>query len=265
MPRSDRPARVWAMVAALLLLAGCAANPKPPQDRTTALPGSERDPWEGYNRRMYAFNDTLDQAFIKPLARGYHLLTPDLVEQGIGNFFANLGDVKVVVNDLLQAKFAQAAADTGRVLVNTTVGIGGLIDVASMIGLEKHDEDFGQTLGIWGVPSGPYIILPALGPSTLRDAPAAAVDRYTLPWPYLNLTTAEQRGIDLTQGLDLRVGLMAIEKTIDEMAFDRYATIRDSYLDRRRNQVYDGRPPTAAGGFDPIKELEMLEELEMLD
>jgi len=244
----------------VILTAGCASTP-------AQAPGelANRDPLENYNRRMYAFNDALDRAFIKPLARGYQLITPSIVDRGVSNFFANIDDITVAVNDLLQAKFAQAATDTGRFLINTTLGIGGLFDVASSLGLEKHDEDFGQTLGYWGVPSGPYLILPLLGPSTLRDAPTLVAARYTTPWPYLDLATIEQRGIDLLAAVDLRADLMGAEKVVNQMALDRYATIRDSFLDRRLNKVYDGNPPLSEQSFDPIKELEMLEELESLD
>ncbi len=255
-----RPHWVVLSISLCVLLLGCASTAKKPSQATP-----ERDPWQGYNRRMFAFNDALDRAFIKPLARGYQLVTPTVVDQGISNFFSNLNEVTVVVNDVFQLKFGQAAADTGRFLINSTVGIAGFFDVASMLGLEKHNEDFGQTLGYWGVPAGPYLVVPVLGPSTLRDAPTFLVDRYTTLWPYVNLDTAEQRGIDLISGIDLRADLFAAEKALSEIGFDRYATLRDAFLDRRLSKVYDGNPPQSQQAFDPFQELEMLEELEELD
>ena len=137
------------------------------------------DPWEGFNRSVFEFNEVLDRNVAKPLAQGYQYITPKPVDDSVTNFFSNLEDVLVIVNDVLQLKFGQALSDTGRVLINTTVGFFGLFDVASKIGLEKHNEDFGQTLGYWGVGSGPYLVLPVLGPSTLRDAFGTGAGSYS--------------------------------------------------------------------------------------
>lgn len=134
------------------------------------------DPFESYNRAMFSFNDNVDQYVLKPVAKGYQYIAPTPVQKGVSNFFSNLDDVLVLVNDLFQFKFGQAASDTGRILINSTLGLLGLIDWASDLGLDKNNEDFGQTLGYWGVPSGPYFVLPFLGPSTIRDTSGLVVD-----------------------------------------------------------------------------------------
>ena len=215
-----------------LLLAGCAS-------RGAANPD---DPLEGYNRAMFGFNEAVDKAVIKPLAEGYDFVAPTPVKTGVGNFFGNLGDLWIGVNNLLQGKVQDALSDAGRFLINTTVGIAGLFDVATEAGLEKHDEDFGQTLGWWGVPDGPYFIVPIIGPKTLRDALALPIDFKGNPVIYLKDDTSRY----LLLGLQLvheRYTLLGVDKTVEEAALDKYVYTRDYYLQRRRYKVFDGRPP----------------------
>jgi phospholipid-binding lipoprotein MlaA len=214
----------------------------------------KRDPWEGFNRSMYTFNDTLDKAIIKPLATGYEKVVPKPVNNGISNFFSNLDDVVVLVNDILQLKFEQTLSDFGRITFNTTFGLFGLFDVATSMDLPKHNEDFGQTLGYWGVGSGPYVVLPFLGPSTLRDSAALPVD-----WeidPLLRVSDKETKwSLVALDKLDTRAGLLRASRILDTAALDPYTFMRDAYLQRRRNLVYDGNPPTSEiDEFDPFSD-----------
>ena len=169
MTRSETVVRTLALVASSMLFSGCASQQTVPQE----------DRWEGMNRVIYGFNDGVDRVLLKPIATGYRFITPDPVERGVRNVFGNLAYPTVIVNNLLQGKPGAAISDTGRFIVNSTVGVAGIFDVASNIGLEEHDEDFGQTLAVWGVGSGPYVVLPFLGPSTLRDAFGIPADRAT--------------------------------------------------------------------------------------
>lgn len=237
------PLRPIALLLLSLLLGGCA---------TVDGPKDPRDPLEGYNRAMYQFNDDFDRSLFKPLAEGYQNVVPKPVNTGISNFFSNLGDVLVLINDLLQFKFEQGLSDLGRISWNTTVGLFGFIDVATPMGMPKHNEDFGQTLGYWGVGSGPYIVLPFLGPSSLRDGTGLVVDWQADP---LN----EVEGYDSRVGLmtlkavDTRASLLRATSIIDNASLDPYAFMRDSYLQRRQSQVYDGNPPVE-DEFDPFAE-----------
>ncbi|HHJ19914.1 MAG TPA: VacJ family lipoprotein, partial [Gammaproteobacteria bacterium] len=184
------------LLGLLLILSGCATIPQ--GQRHPA------DPWEGYNRAIFKFNDKLDQIVLKPVAKGYQKVTPDIVETGVSNFFSNLFDVGVSLNNLLQGKPRRAGSDLMRFVMNSTFGIAGLFDVASSAGLEKHNEDFGQTLATWGVPSGPYFMLPFLGPSTIRDTGALSVDYYTrYPWVFLEDDTA-RTGLTVLNFIDTR-------------------------------------------------------------
>ena len=234
------------IVPLLMVFSGCAS---------TQYVGNERDPWQGFNRSMYSFNDGLDRAILKPAAKGYQAITPDFVEQGVRNFFSNLDDVSVAVNNLLQGKIGNAFSDVGRIVVNSTIGVLGLFDVASPMGMRKHDEDFGQTLGKWGAGPGPYIMLPFFGPSTLRDSPSIVVDRVLLnPLTYVELKTGERIAIIALDTVSVRAELLSLEETVDEISTDKYAFIRDVYLDRRDFLVHDGAPP--AGASDLYEELE---------
>lgn len=220
------------LVAGLLFLGGCATV-----DPDFADP---RDPWEGFNRAMYSFNDTLDRALIKPLAEGYNAVVPAPVDKGVTNFFGNLSDVTSAINNLLQFKVGRALSDLGRVAINTTIGIGGLFDVASNMDLPHYGEDFGQTLGSWGVASGPYIVLPVLGPSSGRDTVGVVVDWFTDPLTYVEDDTLRYslRGLNL---VDTRSDLLSASRVVDQAALDPYAFVRDAYLQSRKSEVLDGR------------------------
>lgn len=224
--------RIALAFLAAAFLAGCASTG-----------GSEpHDPWEKMNRGTFAFNDAVDRAVLKPAAEGYVRVVPGFAREGVSNFFGNLEDIGTSLNNLLQGKAAEGASDAGRFLVNSTLGVFGLWDVATPMGLEKHTEDFGQTLGWWGFQPGPYLVLPLLGPSTLRDAPARAVDP---SWYYSDYVDPEGlwwglRGLDIVR---TRADLLKAEKVLQEAALDRYSFVRDAWWQRRRSQVYDGRPP----------------------
>jgi phospholipid-binding lipoprotein MlaA len=207
-----------------------------------ATSGNPKDPIEGFNRGVFAFNETLDKAAIKPLAQGYEAVVPLPGRTGIANFFSNINDVVVALNSLLQGKFMDAASDLGRVLVNTTLGIGGLFDIASELGLEQHDEDFGQTLGRWGVGDGAYLVLPVFGPRTVRDAGGLVVDTVTNPLSYLD-DVSTRNALLGARLISTRAQLLPADKAIDEASLDKYAYIRDAYLQRRRNLIFDGAPP----------------------
>lgn len=220
-------------LASIIFLTGCA---------TTQYNSEVNDPLEGYNRVMYSFNDTVDEAVIKPIAQGYDYIMPDPASKSVSNFFSNLNDITVIANDLLQFKFGQAFYDTGRFVVNSTAGVIGLFDVASSTGLEKHDEDFGQTLGVWGLDTGPYIVWPFIGPSSLRDTVGLVGDYYTDPITYVKGPAARNPFL-ITRIIDKRANLLSAEKVLEEAALDEYVYIRDAYLQRRQNLVYDGNPP----------------------
>jgi len=205
-------------------------------------PSPEHDPFESYNRAMFSFNDTLDKNIVKPVAAAYKDYVPSPVQSGISNFFGNLGDILVVLNDLLQGKFAQARDDTLRVFVNSVFGLFGLFDVASHMELPKHHEDFGQTLGVWGVSDGPYLVLPFLGASTVRDTAGLLVDSTADPIYNISDSDARLAAIAL-KAVDTRADLLGASKVLDQAAFDRYAFLRDAYLQRRKHLIYDGNPP----------------------
>lgn len=200
----------------------------------------QNDPFEPFNRGVYKFNDTLDRSVAKPVAQGYDRVVPRSVKTMVSNFFSNLDDVVVTANDILQLKFKQAANDGARVAFNSTFGLLGLINVTDR--LEKHNEDFGQTLGYWGVPSGPYLMLPILGPSTVRDGTGRYADSFV---SVISNTkhVPTRNGAWAMEGLDTRVGLLEQEKVMDDAVIDRYSFIRDAYLMHRQSLVYDGNPP----------------------
>lgn len=236
--------RVLILLILAMLGSGC----------STVQVADERDPWEGFNRSMYTFNDHFDRIIFKPIATGYEKVVPTPVNNSISNFFSNLDDVVVLVNDILQLKFEQTLSDFGRLTFNTTFGLFGLFDVATSMDLPKHNEDFGQTLGRWGVGSGPYLVLPILGPSTLRDGAALPVD-----WqvdPLLRVSDDETRwGAVALKAVDTRAGLLRASRILDTAALDPYVFMRDAYLQRRKNLVYDGNPPPSeTDEFDPFSE-----------
>ena len=198
---------------------------------------TEDDPWEGVNRVIFKFNDTIDTYALKPIAQGYQFITPQFLEDGIHNMYRNIGDVRNLANDVLQAKPHAAGVDTARVLMNTIIGVGGFFDVGTKMGLQRNDEDFGQTLGRWGLPSGPYVVLPLLGPSTVRDAVAIYPDTYTEPYRYMNDIPARNMAIGLDV-IDTRASLLSAEKMITG---DKYVFIRNAYLQNREFKVKDGQ------------------------
>ncbi len=210
-----------------LTLGGCASN-------------NPKDPFEGFNRSMYSFNDTLDKAVLKPVAKGYKAVLPDRVQKMTHNFFSNIDDIFVTGNNLLQFKFKQAGSSFTRVWVNTIFGVFGLFDVAHS--LEKQNEDFGQTLGHWGVGSGPYLVLPFVGPSSVRDGAGTAVQSY-----YGVIENIEdipvRNTLYVTSKVDQRVQLLDVETIIEDTVVDRYSFIRDAYMMRRQSLVHDGDPP----------------------
>lgn len=239
MRRVPRSARLL-LPALVVVTAGCAT--------TQEIVDTGHDPFEPYNRTMHAFNDLLDRVLLKPLAEGYKEITPEPVDESVSNFFANLGDVVNALNNLLQFKFEAALNDTARVVYNTTFGIGGLFDVATRFGLPKHNEDFGQTLGHWGVGEGYYLVLPVLGPSTTRDAFGLVVDYQANPVTHLE-PRSHRYALRALEGIDTRADLLRAERALGEAALDPYLFMRDAYLQRRRNLVYDGDPPRPT--FDP--------------
>lgn len=221
-----------AILAATLagLLGGCATAANP------------RDPMEGFNRAVYAFNEGLDTVLIKPVAEGYDAVLPGPVRTGITNFFGNIADVFIGVNNLLQGKPDQAVSDLGRVLLNSTVGILGIFDVATGAGLEKHDEDFGQTLGRWGVGDGPYVVVPVFGPRTMRDTAGLVLDVAADPVSHIDYVPT-RNSVQALRLIDNRADLLPVDKVIEEAALDKYAYVRDGYLQRRRNLIHDGNAP----------------------
>jgi phospholipid-binding lipoprotein MlaA len=203
------------------------------------------DPWEGFNRKIYAFNDVADKYFLKPVAKGYQAITPQFVEDGIHNMFSNVGEVGSVLNSLLQAKFKNGAIDSGRLVINSTMGLLGFFDVAGKLGLESHDEDFGQTLGYWGVKPGPYLVIPLLGPRTVRDAFGAIPDSYTDPVPYLIEHVPTRNEVLAGRVVTIRASLLSAEELVSG---DRYIFLRDAYLQRRQFLVNDGVVEDSFGG-----------------
>lgn len=199
--------------------------------------GHEIDPWEGYNRVMFGFNEGLDKYALKPITLGYKAITPDLVETGVSNFFDNISDVGSLLNNVLQTKFEAAGEDLARVSFNSTFGLGGVLDVATPMGIEEHNEDFGQTLGYWGMSSGPYLVLPLFGPSNVRDTGGLIVDTITSPISNIEDDSARYAVTGL-QAIDTRSGLLEAEKLITG---DRYTFIRDAYLQRREFSINDGQ------------------------
>ena len=200
------------------------------------------DPAEGWNRAMFTVNEGIDTVIAKPLAKGYDYVAPLPVKAAVGNFFSKIADVMIGVNNLLQGKPGQAFNDWGRVLVNTTVGIGGTFDVASEMGLDKHYEDFGQTMGVWGVGEGAYLFWPVIGPRTVRDTAGFVVDSYTDPL-YEFEPVPVRNSLVFARLVDARASLLPTDKIIEEGALDKYSYVRDAYLQHRRNAVYDGNPP----------------------
>ena len=225
--------------AAAMVVAGALASPAQAAD-----PDAVHDPFEGFNRAMFAVNEGLDKVVIKPVAQAYDVVTPLPAQAGVGNFFGNILDVRNALNNTLQGKLAEAGSDLGRLLINSTIGIFGLFDVASELGLERHDEDFGQTLAVWGYQDSAFVFWPVLGPRTVRDTGGFVVDAYTDPtWATINKAVATRNSLIALRIVDIRASLLPADKVVEEAALDKYAYIRDADLQRRTNQIFDGRPP----------------------
>lgn len=227
---SKRIGQVGVVACAAVFLAGCATS------------GNPKDPMEGFNRAMYRVHDGIDTVLLKPVATGYDAVLPNPVQTGVTNFFSNIGDLMISVNNLLQGKVNDAISDFGRVAVNTTVGMFGLIDIASDVGIPKHDEDFGQTFGRWGADSGAYVFIPVFGPRTVRDTAGLAFDLWADPLGQIDHVPTRNtvRGV---KAVNTRANLLPADKVIEEAAIDKYSYIRDAYLQNRRSLVYDGNPP----------------------
>ncbi len=227
--------RVTALAAVVALTGACATIPP-------TAGSNPVDPLERYNRHVSEFNDRVDRALLKPVAQAYADYVPSPVRECVGNIFSNIADVPNALNNLLQGKPAAAVSDICRVVINTTVGVLGCFDVASKAGLEKSEEDFGQTLGRWGSGPGPYFVWPFLGPSTIRDSVGRVVGFYTDPLDYVD-PVRTRNSLWATRLIDTRASLFPAEKVIEGAALDKYQFIRDAYLQRRRSLIYDGNPP----------------------
>ncbi len=227
-------------VLALGLLAGCATS------------GNPKDPIEGFNRAMFAFNEGLDSAIVKPVATGYEAVLPSPIRTGVTNFFSNIDDLFIGVNNLLQGKVPEAVSDLGRVMINSTIGLLGVLDIATEAGLEKHDEDFGQTFGRWGVGNGAYVVIPVFGPRTVRDTVGLVLD--VQADPVVKHRPKRTRDVALVlRMVNDRANLLAADKVVEEAALDKYSYTRDAYLQRRRSLIHDGNPPRES---DPNAALE---------
>ncbi len=237
---SEKTISAVVIISFLVLATGCAST------------GADVniDPWEGFNRSIFAFNDRLDVYVATPLAKGYKAITPAPVNRGITRFFANLDDVPSAWNNLLQFKFKRALSDVGRFGVNSTLGLLGFMDVATGMGLVKHDEDFGQTLGYWGFSSGPYLVLPIIGPSSVRDGIGFAGDWVTNPI-YTRVDSATiSWSLYGVRYLDRRADELGARQILEAASFDPYSFVRDTYLQHRTSQIYDGNPPQSDDIFD---------------
>ena len=218
------------MLALVLLMGGC------------ATPANHFDPLESVNRPIYKFNTTADAYVMRPIAKGYDTVTPVFIKKGVHNFFNNLDDIFVFSNDFLQGKFKQGSSDVGRLAVNSTIGLVGLFDVASDMGMPKHDEDFGQTLGYWGLGSGPYLVVPFLGPSSLRDSSNIVLEDFVLNPIDLIHKIPVRNAVTALHFIDARAQLLTVDSVADD-SFDPYSFMRDAWLQSRYNRVYDGNPP----------------------
>ena len=226
-----------AVVAMALALDGCTTIRE-----GRGGPGQRLDPWENWNRKVFNFNEDVDNAVLKPVATVYADIVPQPVRRGVSNFFSNFADAWSAINNMLQGKFALGLEDATRVGTNTLFGLFGILDVASEMGLDHHYEDFGQTLGRYGVGAGAYVVLPILGPSTVRDTAALPLDRLATPPAFFD-GTGTQLGLGFLQILNTRSNLLGATRVIDDIALDKYTFVRDAYLQRRRSLVFDGEVP----------------------
>ena len=223
---SQNPLKYFALALSLALLSGCASGPG----------ANPADPMEPLNRVVFNFNEGVDRAVLKPVATAYQDVTPAPVRRGVRNFFANLSDAWSLVNNVLQAPPREAMDSLFRVTTNSFWGVGGIFDVASEMGIPKHKEDFGQTLGVWGLPSGPYVVLPVLGPSSVRDTVGTVVDSQGSVLPHVENVPTRNSLIGL-RAVDTRANLLGVGDVLDQAALDKYTFTRDIYLQRRRSQL----------------------------
>lgn len=230
--------KALACAAVVLVLQGCASTPSPNSNTQV------NDPIEGFNRSMFGFNEKVDENVLKPVATGYKNVVPSPARTGVTNFYNNFEDAWSAVNSLLQLKFEHAASNTMRVLVNTTLGFGGLLDWGSEMRLQRYNEDLGQTFGYWGVGEGPYVVWPFLGPSTARDSFALPVDLAVGPGLIID-STPVSIGVSALNVVNTRANLLDSTALLDDIVLDKYIFVRDGFLQRRRSQVYDGNPPDA--------------------
>lgn len=227
--------RFFILLISIVLISGCASVPGPPD---------KHDPFESYNRAIYTFNTAMDKTTLRPVAQAYSDYTPNFVQNGVSHFFSNLSDVVVMLNDLLQFKIERAGSDFYRVFINSSLGIFGLFDPATYVGLTKHQEDFGQTLAVWGVPNGPYFVLPFLGPSTIRDTGGLVVDIYSHPLSHsLIKDNSVIWGLVGLAIVSKRAALLGASRVLEQAALDPYIFEREAYLQHRRSLIYDGNPP----------------------
>jgi phospholipid-binding lipoprotein MlaA len=241
-----RRAAVLAAALALAVLGGCATVPAA---GGAPAPANPVDPWEGLNRSIFDFNEALDESLLKPVAEAYRDVVPELARTGVDNFFGNVYDAWSAVNQLLQGKLEDGLTMGTRVLTNTLFGLGGLLDPATEMRLTRRSEDFGQTLGRWGVPSGPFVVLPLFGPSTLRDAGGLWVDRQVSP-AQLSDSNTKRWIIGGAEVINFRAKMLQTTRLLDEVALDKYSFVRDAYLARRRDLIFDGAPPLEDFGDD---------------
>lgn len=225
-------ARLTGAAAIFTLMSGCASGPG----------ANPADPFEPFNRGVFRFNDAVDEAVLRPVATVYRNNLPLLVRTGVNNVFGNLGDVWNFANSVMQLRLRASAENFMRFNVNTIFGLGGLLDIATEAGIERHNEDFGQTLGRWGVPPGPYLVLPLLGPSTIRDAAVLPIDRYGDPLLYVD-SGVTRGSLAVLRVIDARSNFLRASQLLDDAALDKYSFSRDAHLQRRLNDVYDGNPP----------------------
>ncbi len=230
--------KALACATVVLVMQGCASTPAPGSNAAV------NDPIEGFNRSMFGFNEKVDENVLKPVATGYKNVVPSPARTGITNFYNNFEDAWSAVNSLLQLKFENAASNTMRVMVNTTLGFGGLLDWGSAMSLKRYNEDLGQTLGYWGVGEGAYVVWPLLGPSTARDSVALPVDMAAGPGLVIN-STPVSIGVTALNVVNTRANLLDSTALLDDIVLDKYIFVRDGFLQRRRSQVYDGNPPDA--------------------
>ncbi|MDH5360226.1 MAG: VacJ family lipoprotein [Gammaproteobacteria bacterium] len=232
-----------------LALSACASNQKV----------NPQDPWETTNRAIYRFNEGFDNYITRPVSTTYQTITPNWLNVGFSNFFNNLGDVPNSLNNLLQAKPVESLSDLGRVGINSTIGLAGLFDVATPVGLTRHNEDFGQTLAVWGFDSGNYLVLPLLGPSNIRDGIGWVGDFQTEPYYYVKDNTAYY-SLFLLDAIDTRADLLSASRILEQASLDPYTFHRETYLQRRKGLIYDGNPPIEGPSLD---ELDLLDEMEI--